>query len=125
MWITFIFLNSPRSKLLSDKSKAVFIIKLILLHGNTFMVYKTYLNIHMQLETEVGILDRWLCSLPRAVQPRYTPKANIMHLLDTDEFLKGNKDADLVHEFNTPTLQIILHQTFSDVAELSILSFQL
>lgn len=52
-------------------------------------------------------------------------KANLLHLLDTYELLRGNEEADLVHELNTPTLQIILHQTFSDVTELSILSFWL
>lgn len=43
-----------------------------------------------------------------------------MYLPDNSEFLKGNKETDLVHVLNTPTLQIILDQTLSDIAELSI-----
>ena len=34
--------------------------------------------------------------------------------------LKGNNEAGLGHVLNTPTLQVILDQTLSDVAELSI-----
>lgn len=44
-------------------------------------------------------------------------KITSMHLLGSYEFLKGNEDAT--------TLQISLGQTFSNVAELSILSFWL
>lgn len=48
-----------------------------------------------------------------------------MRWLGSHEFLKGNEEADWVHVHTATTLQIILGQAFSNVAELSILSFHL